>query len=170
MNNFIVSTSVLLLISLVSCQSGQESVGGKGKKRKKTDPVSFFTLNSGQYSGATEAATLLVRSEAQFDSVWKVVFSNVEPKPERPAVNFENQAIVVYLAGMKSSGGYIAEIRSVATRKKQVYIDTHLTTPGPDCMSASVITSPFAFARIALEGDEPEVVLSHTETAVPCSN
>ncbi len=166
------TVKILFLFSgiclMAGCHTGQ-SAGGEKAKAKEGDPVMHTSLNRGQYSGVSEAGTMVIRSESQWDSIWRVTFQVIEPAPERPAVDFTSETVIAVFSGMQNSGGYSVDVTGVAQKGKTWTITTVITKPGSDCFTTTVITQPFAFSRVKGMAPEETVFVQKEET-LPCSN
>lgn len=76
-------------------------------------------------------------------------------------VNWEREIAVVVDMGEKPTGGYAVKVTGIdLAGAEQVFIDLHLTQPGPGDMVTQAFTHPHAVARIPRVGLRPgEMIL-----------
>jgi hypothetical protein len=66
------------------------------------------------------------------------------------SVNFSDEWVVYYAAGLKTSGGYEATVKRIrlSDTGKTLKITTDLKSPGPSCPVTAAITYPYAVVKI----------------------
>lgn len=69
------------------------------------------------------------------------------------SINFAHEWLAVYSAGVKSTGGYTAEILHVrlSDSGKSVKVTSKLTSPGADCIVTQALTKPVAIVKFAAQ-------------------
>lgn len=90
----------------------------------------------------------VIRDAAAWDALWSRLTSNVSPAPERPAVDFTKDMVVVAAMGSRGHGGYKVMITGAAEQGGAVTVEVTETSPGPGCMTPMIMTSPVAIASL----------------------
>ena len=92
--------------------------------------------------GKTEEGRI-IRSASAF----KTAFGTNPPA----SIDFAHEWLAVYSAGVKSTGGYTAEILHVrlSDSGKSVKVTSKLTLPGADCIVTQALTKPVAIVKFA---------------------
>jgi hypothetical protein len=118
-------------------------------------------------SGFTGPAELVVRDDAAWREAWSRIVGPIAPPPERPAVDFGREAIVIVAAGERPSGGWSVAVDSVAPAAGGALVVSYtLTGPGAGCVTAQMITSPADVVRVPrLSG---EVRFTSRTVRTPC--
>jgi hypothetical protein len=126
------------------------SPGGDGM----TAPDSFQVLvaDEGISSGLEERKTQVVFDQAGYEALWAQIYASTDPKPELPAVDFKQNAMIGGFLGQQSSGGYVASLESVQEREDDILVTFKEVAPGPDCISISAITKPFVLVSVKNTG------------------
>jgi hypothetical protein len=105
-------------------------------------PVTGLSLRSSV--GKTEEGRV-IRSASSF----KAAFGTAPPA----WLDFDSEWLAVYSAGIKTTGGYTAEIQRVrlSDSGKSVKVTASLTSPGAGCLVTQSLTKPFAVVRFAAQ-------------------
>ena len=101
-------------------------------------PVQMTTINSDMMSGIDRSEQLVVRTAADWQSLWR----RHAPSRPAPTVDFTKQMIVAVFLGSRPSGGYQAEITGVRSDGKTLIVQWLERRPGPGQMAAQVMTAP----------------------------
>ena len=96
------------------------------------------TINSDMMSGIDRSEQLVVRTAADWQSLWR----RHAPSRPAPTVDFTKQMIVAVFLGSRPSGGYQAEITGVRSDGKTLIVQWLERRPGPGQMAAQVMTAP----------------------------
>ena len=107
-------------------------------------PVSFTTIQKGPLSGIDTARQVVVRSEAE----WKTLWREHQPDREEPTVDFSRSIIVALFMGSRRTAGYGIEVTRVERTGDDLTVFYRQTTPPPDAMTAQVITAPFHIIQV----------------------
>ncbi|MDZ7748986.1 MAG: protease complex subunit PrcB family protein [Halofilum sp. (in: g-proteobacteria)] len=83
-----------------------------------------------------------------------------------PEVDFARHRVLLLDAGPRPTAGYAIAVGSLRRTSGALVVEIVLRRPGADCMSAAVMTRPYAFVRIPA-GDRP-VRLRERVERVPC--
>jgi hypothetical protein len=100
------------------------------------------------YTGFGEPARLVVRDSEQWADVWARTFVARSEVPQRPAIDFSKEMVLVAAQGAQGSGGYDISIDRVAPRNGAIAVDITSTSPDQRCGTLAVITSPVMMVRI----------------------
>src|SRR5690349_22975578 len=79
---------------------------------KSTDRVSFKTIAKGLRSGIREPSQIAVRSQSEWQKLWRQHSSASTAPAPLPTVDFDKEIVVAVFLGEKPSGGYGVEISS----------------------------------------------------------
>jgi len=85
-------------------------------------------------------------------------------------LDFQREWVVVYAAGTFSTGGYRAEIASIARSftGDTITIGTRLVAPGPHCFVTQAFTNPYVVARFRRPAEGARIVWSHDVSVHDC--
>ena len=126
---------VLLLVSAISCASGETPVVNVARLPNSNIPY----LSS---SGITERGNLVIRDSAQWALTWSLLNSHRRPSPPLPDIDFDRSMVVVAAAGTRSSGGYSIEIVATQLVAGKLRVTVKETQPGARCIVTDNITAP----------------------------
>lgn len=120
-------------------------------------------LGQGSISGyrygdsSFRGADLVLRTREEALAFWEAHTSNVEPKPQPPAIDFDQEMVLVSLLGWQSTGGRPSiEIRGVEEASCHISVQVEDDpTPG----QLDVITNPWS--AVAVPRSLKEVVFQH---------
>ena len=96
------------------------------------------TLNSDMMSGIDRAEQLVVRSDAEYKSLWQ----RHAPGRPAPAVDFAKQMVVAVFLGSRPSGGYQVQISGVRSEGDALVVQWSETRPAAGQAAAQVMTAP----------------------------
>jgi hypothetical protein len=89
------------------------------------------------HTGINERRRLVIRDANGWAAFWSELGSG-----DRPAVDFTRDLVIAVAAGQQSSGGYEIAVDQVSDRNGELVIEVVETSPGPNCMTTSVLTQP----------------------------
>ncbi len=118
-----------------------------GNTEPKGTAVPFTILAEGQESGEiTMRANYRVKSSAEFSEAWTLVYG--PDGPALPSVDFDRYEVLALFDGTHASGGYGIALTAIEdTELSRRVVITH-TAPSEECLTTSVITSPYLFASV----------------------
>jgi hypothetical protein len=119
-----------------------------------------------QTSGFTGPAERVVRDDAAWREAWGQVTGPIVPPPERPAVDFRREAVVIVAAGERPTGGWTVTVDSVAPANGGLTVSYTLSGPGAGCITAQIITSPVDVVRVPRPSGE--VRFTSRTVRTPC--
>ena len=103
-----------------------------------------FTFVAGGYSSQIdEPRRVVVRTEAEFQALWKSHSTAPVPK-----VDFSKSIVVGIFLGMKPTAGYTVGITAVRRTPKGAVVEFIEGAPEKDKMVAQMLTSPFQLVSI----------------------
>ncbi len=89
------------------------------------------------HSGIDEARRMVIRDANTWDQFWSELGAG-----DRPDVDFTQNVVVAVAAGQRSSGGHEIAVDRITQTDEQLTIEVVETTPGPNCITTSVVTRP----------------------------
>jgi hypothetical protein len=107
------------------------------------------TRRIGQWShtGIGESRRLVIRNVNEWAEFWTELGQG-----ERPEVNFSGNVVIAVASGQRPSGGYEIAIQRVRNVQGELIVEVVETTPGPNCMTASVLSQPVDIVVIPQAG------------------
>lgn len=99
-------------------------------------------------SGLPDSARLVVRTPAEWTSLWSRIVANYGPKPAVPDVDFTKEMLLVAAMGTRATGGFSIEIEAVDRDSTSITASVRTRSPGKTCGTTSALTAPVAIVRI----------------------
>jgi len=121
-------------------------------------PVPFSTIQKGQYSGVLEPSQIVIRTQNQWDNLWKRHSSRKVNPPPPPFVDFENDMVVGVFLGEKRTGGYEVKITSAKRSNSNLYLYYREKSPPRDVMVTQALTQPYHLVKVS-KFDIPPIFL-----------
>ena len=109
-------------------------------------PATVPTVAQGPSSGVEEPRQVVVRSRAEWDTLWK---SHAGPQTA-PAVDFSTSMVAAVFLGTRPTGGYRVEIVGARREDDALVVEYVERPPASDALVAQVLTSPFHMVRLPL--------------------
>jgi PrcB C-terminal len=100
------------------------------------------------YSGLTERERIVVRDQESWAALWTRIVAPYLSPPARPAVDFDDEMLVVVSMGGRPSGGYAIYIDGLSVVRGNLLVVTREVTPGRGCVVTGAFTEPLALARL----------------------
>lgn len=129
--------------------------------RFRADATSYSLI-----SGYDTAATLVIRDRPAWQSAWSQLYSQQYPVPALPDIDFTTEMVVLAATGSRPSSGYDVLFTAATESDGVVTIETALRSPGPGCITASIVTSPVDLARMPMRNGT--VVFHSTSNLTTC--
>jgi hypothetical protein len=107
-------------------------------------------LNSDMMSGVDRLEQVVVRSAAEWQSLWQ----RHAPGRPAPTVDFTRNMVLAVFLGSRPSGGYQVEITGVRSDGKGLVVEWTERRPGPGQMAAQVLTSPSHIVTVPRQDGE----------------
>jgi protease stability complex PrcB-like protein len=108
-------------------------------------PVTLTTIDRGQQSNIDNQGEVIVRTAAQWTTLWRRHAPEGQP---RPAVDFTKSTVVAVFLGSRSTGGYSVEITGIEREGSDLIVTYREQRPDPGAMLAQVLTMPYHIVRI----------------------
>jgi protease stability complex PrcB-like protein len=105
--------------------------------------LEFETITKAFYSGYVEKQFLVITDKEEWQAVWDIAFSRIDPKPPLPDLDFETRMVVAVFQGTRPSGGYSIAITKLTKSDGRLKVIVKETSPGANCGVPAVITTPF---------------------------
>lgn len=147
--SFILIIALGLASVLMACKSSKTSTDSGTDNGENAEKISWDVLDEGPYCGIQEPVSRLITNNDEWQTFYKKFGSNRFPSPEAPEVNFEENALIVSLMGMRTSGGHKVEINSMVKEGKTIKVSLTYVAPGDNCMVTEALTQPYIFALVS---------------------
>ena len=118
--------------------------------------LSFRTLDQGDYSLIGRATNLVLRTQADWEELWKRHQGTVDRPAPVPAVDFNEEMVLGVMMGLKPTGGYVIKITRIESTPASLKVFVLEHTPGPDDYVGQAFTVPFHFVAVAKSELKPE--------------
>ena len=118
-------------------------------KMQPATPVGVQNIVKGYRSGVREPLQIVVRSQAQWITLWRRHSNDLNATP--PAVVFELEVVVAIFLGEKPTGGYDVTILRAEQSGDELIIDFQEKIPAPGSINIQVFQQPFHIVRINRE-------------------
>ena len=110
-------------------------------------PRPFTRILSAATSGFSEPAEMVLRDRASLSGAWSTLANGVAGNPP-PNVNFARTMLVLLALGPRGTGGHSIHVDSVQASGNDLVVHYTVTSPGRDCVSVQMLTSPVAVISI----------------------
>lgn len=84
-----------------------------------------------------------------------------------PEVDFSTEWVIFYAAGTQRSGGYRADVRSIAANGDTLNVVTLLFQPGAGCAVTDALTTPHVLVKFPAQRTR-SVIFQHSDTLTKC--
>ena len=130
--------------------------------RFRTESQSYLT-----FSGHDQPQTVVVRDRDTWVRVWNQIYARITALPPPIVeVDFSKEMVVLAALGTQPSSGFEVLFTSASEADGVVTVEVEARSPGPRCVTLTVITSPLDLARVPTRSG---TVLFHTTpTVVTC--
>jgi hypothetical protein len=110
------------------------------------------------YGPFAEGQRRVIRDPAEWGAFWNEVNGHLTPIPGLPAIDFSEQTVIAAIMGERPSGGHTIRIEEMLEDDGRLFAVVVETSPGPNCITTQVITSPVATVAVERVGREVEFV------------
>lgn len=114
--------------------------GPVGLKKAASPPVLEWR---GDDSGITDFREVVVRTDADWRTLWKAHTAHRVPPPPVPPVDFTSAQVVGVFLGQRSSGGYAVDILSLSDEADARTVTYREIRPPANTLQITVLTQPF---------------------------
>ena len=118
--------------------------------------ISVTTIQKGNFGGIRKPAQIVVRTQEEWNSLWKRHVSIQSPPSSPPSVDFAAEMIVGLFIGEKNTGGYEVEITRAELKDSTLHVYYAEKSPTPGGIVTQALTQPFHLARLP-RSDAPVV-------------
>lgn len=154
------------------CQSEPSNTGEPPDSRNGSPlPITRFRSDSLPYtvhSGFSAETTLVIRDASVWTETWHRLHAGVAPEPPVPSIDFGQEMVVLTAMGTRNSGGYAIKLTGADEEDQTVTIRARATSPGPGCMTTSVLTEPVDLGRLPRR--DGTVVFDIERRVLDCGN
>ena len=106
--------------------------------------VRLMSVARGAFSGIADATEVVVRSNADWEKLWKS-HAGAQPLPE---VDFAREMIASVFLGSRPTGGFSVEIVGARRDGDTLVIEYAERRPPPDAIVTQALTAPFHIVRL----------------------
>lgn len=121
---------------------------------KSTNRVPFKTIAKGIRSGIREPSQIAIRSQTEWQKVWRQHTSASTAPAPLPSVDFDKEIVAAVFLGQKPTSGYGVEISAAEVSDGSLTVFVKETSPNPRAIVTQGITQPFHIVRIETAGVE----------------
>jgi hypothetical protein len=111
--------------------------------------IPLTTIQKGNFSGIREPLQVTVRTQNEWEDLWKRHTSIQSPPSSLPSVNFTTEMVVGLFAGEKTTGGYDVELTRAELKDSTLYVYYVERNPASGGMAIQALTQPFNLAKLA---------------------
>ncbi|MBE9490752.1 MAG: protease complex subunit PrcB family protein [Bacteroidetes bacterium] len=122
------------------------------------DVIAFETIAQDEFGGMTDSKFIVIKDEATFIEVYRLIGKDRLPKVEMPTIDFEKETVIALFLGEKTSGGYFITVKQIVVISDKVNVAYKVTSPKPGDMVTTVMTQPYCI--IKMPKTSKEVVFS----------
>ena len=162
--------SVIFLMSVVAgsigCRSSEPLAVGVPDGSVSVEFENLVGAYSTFISDFAEPTRRVITNASDFELVWSLVFP--DNQLSLPAIDFENETVIVVGTGTRPTGGFVIEVSGVFRDGDQFLAQVTESTPGHDCSVITVITSPVTIVRVS--GQVEPLVFVEQVGSVPCTD
>ena len=115
---------------------------------KLTVDISFQTVVKGSRSGVRDPLQIVIRSQAEWDALWKRHVSIETNPPPPPAIDFNKEIVIGVFLGEKPTGGYDVEIIRTEQSDSVLVIHYREKSPLPGSIVIQAVTQPFHIIQV----------------------
>ena len=148
----VILAGALAIVAVASgCNSttdGSFSSSNAGTAVRTAIAQPFTRILGANTSGFTEAVEAVLRDQAALQSAWRTLHDGVPGNPP-PALDLASTMVVVLALGPRNTAGYGIRADSVTSSAENLTVHYTVTSPGPGCMNAQMMTSPVDVISIA---------------------
>jgi len=106
--------------------------------------ASFATVARGTGSGIDEPRQVVIRSAAEWQTLWKAH----DPDRAAPVVDFARSVAVGVFLGSRPTAGFSVEITAVKKEGERSVVEYLERRPPPGSLTAQILTSPYHLVTV----------------------
>jgi len=132
---------LFLLLANLGCQKNADNSINAPTK------LNYDIVTAGQNSGLTIKEDYIIKNNQEWEAVWqKIVANQLEPSAA-PAVDFNQETVIVIALGEKKTGGYSVKINNITETENQINIAYSINAPGSN-PTLQAFTQPYIAIKI----------------------
>jgi len=143
-----VTVIVVLLVAILLFTSNDQSRSYTASRDYAGTESTFETVDHGVNSGINQSLYTSFQSKSDFEKFWMKHSQGSYPQPNVPTVDFETHMIISVFSGVKNTGGYGIEVKSVTETDSEMVIYSETSAPCPYCMVTQALTQPFHIVKV----------------------
>jgi hypothetical protein len=106
-------------------------------------PDGLRTVRTGAQSNIQKPEQVVVRSEAEWQALWKRHSASKVQAEDVPKVDWSREMVLAVFLGSRSTGGYSVKIVDAREVNGKLEVRTEQRSPAPDGFVSQGFTSPF---------------------------
>jgi hypothetical protein len=140
---------VLCLIFInVSCVESNSQSSSNSNTAQTTNDMKWSIIISDNQCGIEVAKNVVIKSQKEYDDLWKECFQNMPTVEKAPAVDFTKEWVIGVFLGTINKGGHKVTVDSISSSESMIKVSTIHTKPGSNCLTTMAIEFPFAIVRV----------------------
>jgi hypothetical protein len=120
-----------------------------------------------EISGIRERRRDVITDPAEWEALWDEITTHVMPKPPAPEIDFDSRMVIFASMGERTSGGHTIAVLEAAQEDGSLYVVVEEATPGIQCMTTDVVTTPAV--AVSVPRGSGTVLFVEREIAYPCA-
>lgn len=100
------------------------------------------------YTSQREPLRVAIFDEKAFADLWARAFTNLDPAPARPRVDFEREFVVAAALGERRSGGFGIEVAGASAAEGGIAAEILTISPGRNCVLTDALTQPLDIVKV----------------------
>lgn len=168
------SAAVVLLCTIAACSgddptSPAPGIGSASEIPSNAQVVGFDVVEevTTEISGIRERRRDVITDPAEWETLWDEIQTHVMPKPPVPAIDFGTRMVIFASMGERTSGGHTIAVLEAAQEDDSLYVVIEEATPGIQCMTTDVVTTPAV--AVSVPRTASTVLFVEREIAYPCA-
>lgn len=150
-----------VVLAMTACSSPSSPSTPLSLTRFRAEPTSFLAI-----SGYDQPVTLVIHDRDTWVRTWNDIHRRLSPVPALPEVDFTKEMALVAAIGSRPSSGFEVVFTGATEAGDVVTIDVESRSPGPGCVTLTVVTTPVDLARIPRRNGA--IVFRSTPKVVNC--
>lgn len=136
----LLAVACCMAMTMVAACAGQNATG----EDNVSQVLETEQLAQGGNSQVRAERMTVIRDEQALDRVW----SEIAPRGDRPAVDFEQDMVLAVFMGERRTGGYQIRVEEVQREGEGIRVGVRMRAPGPNCMTTQALTQPYQIVRL----------------------
>ena len=168
------SLSAILVFALAACSgddptSPAPGIGTASEVPPNAQVVAFDIVQemTTEISGIQERRRHVITDPAEWEALWDEIQTYVAPKPPAPEIDFGSRMVIFASMGERTSGGHTIAVLEAAQEDGSLYVVVEEATPGIQCMTTDVVTTPAV--AVSVPRNSGTVLFVEREIAYPCA-